>query len=217
MPSKMFASQSDFASRVVDTIVKYRGDFYYAMPSTTDSYHLSLFTLPSMVLSHPNVHVDDEELSITASKLGLFNHNGRVLDPIRVPMRRYRYGTPPEYISAVSPDGEGSNYSNCSLFYKSEGFVNMLYGRYPSVAEALEQIKKSSGKHQVAVSRFFYLKEDTIGLIRLMFGDECVLWVSPSGELNFVEKTSVNHYLSRCSKILSNITQELREYNAVRF
>lgn len=216
MPSKMFASQGDFSSRVVDTIVKYRGEFFYAMPSTTDSYHLSLFTLPNIALAHPNVHVDDEELSITASKLGLFNYNGRVLDPIRVPMRRYRYGTPPEYISAGPPDGEGSGYSSCSSLFKTEGFVNMLYGRYPSVSEALEQIKKSGGKHQVAVSAFFYLKEDSIGLIRLMFGDECVLWVSPAGELNFVEKTSVNQYLSRCSKVLSNITQELREY-AVRF
>lgn len=217
MPSKMFASQSDFSSRVVDTIVKYRGEFFYAMPSTTDSYHLSLFTLPSITLSHQNVHVDDEELSITATKLGLFNYQGKVLEPVRVPMRRYRYGTPPEYISASPPDSTGgSAYSNCVTLYRSQGFVDMLYGRYPSVREALEDIKKSGGRTQVAVSRFFYLKEDNIGLIRLMFGDECVLWVSPSGELNFVEKTSVNQYLSRCSKILSNITQELREY-AVRF
>lgn len=216
MPSKMFASQGDFSSRVIDTIVKYRGEFYYAMPSSTDSYHVTLFSLPAMSQVHANVHVDDEELNITASKLGLFNLKGRVLDPIRVPMRRYRYGTPPEYISAVAPDGEGSSYSTCSTIFRDQGFIDMLYGRYPTVREALNQIKASKGKNQVAVSRFFFLKEDSIGLIRLMFGDECVLWVSPSGELNFVEKTSVNQYLSRCSKILSTITQELREY-AVQF
>ena len=214
MPSKMFATQTDFSSRVIDTIVRYKEEFFYAMPHPSEAFHVSLFSLPKMTAQSKPVHVDDSDLNITAVKLGLFNYDGKVLEAIRIPTRRYRYGTPPEYISASYPEG-GSYIGSCTGLFRSEGFLGMLKGQYPSVREALDIIRKSDGKHQVAVSRFFYLKEDSLGLIRLMFGDECVIWVGPDGGINYVEKTSINQYLTRCSKILSTITQELRDY-AVR-
>ena len=215
MPSKLFATQGDFSSRVTDTIVRYNGQFYWAMPSREQSFHVSLFTLPGVQVAFPAIHVDDEALDLAATKLGLFNYEGMALAVHRTPMRRYRYGTPPEYLSTSLPNGESGTYhSNLASGreYRTEGFIDMLYGRYPSVLEALTRIRASGGKNVVAVSRFFYLMEDKLGLTRLMFNGDCVLWVGPDGAINFVEKTTVNQYLSRCSKILNTITRDLREH-----
>jgi hypothetical protein len=197
----------------METIVHYAGEFYYAQPSQDAAYHLTLFSFPGMVVAHTNIHVDDDRLSINAAKLGIFNHNSKVWEAVRTPTRRYRYGTPPEYVGVL--DTKGTHVTTGGSAVINEGFRDMLYGRYPSVTEALRTIRQSGGKSQVAVSRFFYLMEDGLGLTRLMFRNESVLWMDPMSNIHFVEKTSINNYLSRCSKTLGNIVQELRDH-AVR-
>lgn len=214
MPSKLFSTQGDFASRVSETIVRYDGAFYYAQPSQDQAFHVTLFTFPGLQVVHENIHVDDDRLNINATKLGLINYGQRVYEPLRVPTRRYRYGTPPEYISTLDLRG-GTVANGAGAIVMSQGFKDMLDGRYPTVNEALDTIQTSGGRAQVAVSRFFYLMEDQIGLTRLMFKSDCVLWMGKTGDVNFVEKTTINHYLSRCSKTLGTIVQGLRDY-AVR-
>jgi hypothetical protein len=208
--SKVFASQGDFSSRVSETVVFYKDEPFYARPSQDASFHLDLLDFPGVKkVVHKSVHVDDEALYIGASRLGLFNHNGAVHLPSRIPARRYRYGTPPEFISTQSfRSGIGGD-----VF--SLGFRAMLLNQYPTVSEALSEIAKSKGELQVAISRHFWIRENQLGLSQLQFKDlGPVLWVTPSGIITFVEKTRLSSYLTQCSRSLGAIIEEFRA-NAV--
>lgn len=208
MSSKIFASQGDFSSRVTETLVFLNGEVFYARPSPKTAFHLDLYDFPSLGKVIHTVHVDAEPLYIGAARLGLFNNNGGVFNPLRTPARRYRYGTPPEYLSfrGMTPDSRGTDAFN-------NGFKAMLLNQYPTVEEAMEVIKKSGGKAAVAISRHFWVKENQIGMIQLHFKDQGpILWVAPSGVITFVEKTTLSKYLTQCSRSLNKIIEELQKH-----
>lgn len=207
MSSKIFASQGDFTSRVTETIVFFKGDVFYARPSGRKPYSLDLLSFPDLKKTvHELIHVDDEALYLGGARLGLFNNNGTVYLPVRTPSRRYRYGTPPEFLSyrAMVRDQRGTDAFN-------EGFRTMLLNQYPSVEEAMKEIRSKEGAREVAISRHYWLKENQLGLVQLHFKDQGpVLWVSPEGIISFVEKTTLSRYLTQCSRSLEKIIGELR-------
>lgn len=207
MTSQLFASQSDFSSRATETIVFLRGEPLYARAGSKE-FHLQLLDFPATNKTvHANVHVDTPELYMGAARLGLFNYGGAVHLPMRTPARRYRYGTPPEYLTSTSMGRK----THGEVF--SPGFRAMLLNEYPTVQQALAEIKKSSGSLEVAISRHFWLKENTLGLSQLHFKDlGPVLWVAPGGGITFVEKTKLSAYLTQCSRSLSGIIEELRTH-----
>lgn len=206
MTSKIFASQGDFTSRVVDTIVFFKGGVFYARPSPGKNYCLDLYEFPNLKeIIHKEIHVDEEALYLGGARLGYFNAAGSVYQVVRTPARRYRYGTPPEYLNvrAIIPSRRGVDVFN-------HGFRSMLLNQYPSVGEAIKSIK-SKTTMEVAISRHFWLKENQLGLFQLHFKDlGPVLWVSPEGVINFVEKTQLSSYLNQCSRSLIGIIEELR-------
>lgn len=208
MTSKQFFSSDDFR-RALDTIVQYKGEWYFGRQSEK-SFHMDLYELPdTRKLSHKGIHADDEALDLGAAKLSLINHGGQVILPMRNSQRRYRYGTPPEVIAFYSlPELEPVKGENLSY---TQGFVDMLKGVYPSVSTAAFEIRKGTSTTGVAVSRFFFLRKNAVGLLTLHFRDlGPVLWLSPAGDLHMVEKTTTSKYLTQCSKMLSSITGDLR-------
>lgn len=208
MPSKIFTTQEDFQSRVTETIVTLDGDIFWAMPSSK-TFHLSLSEFPTGKVVHPEVHVDDDRLFIGALPLGLVNQNGHVFHVSRIPARRYRYGTPPQHLAMES--------LTTSVGFKGDifsvGFREMLQGVYPTVAEALAAIRASGGKNAFAVSRSFFIRENALGLVQVHFKDlGPILWITPNGDVTFVEKSPTSRYLTQCNRQLQRIIQELRNH-----
>lgn len=208
--SKLFASQSDFTSRVTDTIVTFEGVFYYARPSNRAGYSLDLWniTTPSGQAAHSTISVDDDRININAHRLGLMNHLGHVYDVSRSPSRQYRYGTPPDRLTF----SDVITQEQTSRVVFTEGFENMLNNNYPSVAEAVNRIRATRGREAFALSRSVYIRENELGLLTVCFKNgDTLLWVGPDNSINFVEKTATNKYLSQCSKTMVRIIRELRD------
>lgn len=210
---KMFHNQDDFSTRLHRTILKYKDEFYYSQ-TTDELYCLSLSDVATGKIIHKNINVNDEleNFFFGAATLGLVNIDTEAYLLERAPARRYKAGTPPEYISFQNVKEQGSSGGmDKGRGCFTTGFYNMLHNRYPTVGEAISSVKKNP-KSNVAVSRTLFFEMNEIGVPVLVHrSNQPLLWIGPSGTVNMTNSTITRIGVKGSENSIMRIVRQIEE------
>lgn len=178
--------------RIGKTIIKYRGEFVYAIPRDERTLSLDLMNVYTGN-NYLNIDSSDEAINVNAFPLGYTNKNGSALFTARMPARINRQGLCAE--NTVYADRPGRNWGNIhrnDLF--SKFFFDMLNDKYPSFDDALKKVSKEEDTRSIAISKKIMLERTEIGLVNLVYFTTPVAVFDPREE-NFKVTERFAHYL----------------------
>lgn len=131
---------ADLQARLDGTICRYEGRlvFVRVMSDTgqPDDYSIWLYNWPDADKKIKRIEADDPSFDISLLDLGYMNylHDGKnhVIYPYRSTNKKYKQGTCTSYTHTARIDGGPAQFGSYSL--QSQGFVDMIEGRYPPVS-----------------------------------------------------------------------------------
>lgn len=210
---KMFHSQEDFNTRLNRTILKYKDEFYYAQTRDENSC-LKLIDLVTSATVHRSINVDEEleAFFFGAATLGLVNIDGGTYSVERAPARRYKAGTPPEYLTFREVRSErDANEIGKGRGCFTEGFYNMLHNRYPNVGDAIKMVQ-ANPKSTVAVSRTLFFEINDIGVPVLVHRNkQPLLWIGPSKTINMTNSNIARIATKGSESMILKVIQKIED------
>jgi hypothetical protein len=147
-----------------------------------------------------SVKPDDPLLDLASPKLGYVNTVANCYYTYRRPERKYKqtltYGSMSLFDPCLTP-AERLRVGMDTIFY-SEGFLDMLTGKYPSVKEVLASFNtKVSKVKSRAISRNVCLALDSFGIIRVYYKMEEVGYIKPNEKTVRVPKGNLSWVISK--------------------
>lgn len=99
-------------------------------------------------------YLSSRNFDLAPFKMGYINHNGEAIFVARLPVRQQRQGLCPNTCTFSNVLGHPSKVMDFATMINSQGFVDMIEGKYPTFKDAGELLgdKKTSS---IAISRSF--------------------------------------------------------------
>jgi hypothetical protein len=194
----MYDTQAFASSRLLETVIFYKGSPYYVSNIGPD-LTISALALPDLKTSS-KIPMKDPDLNVSKFQLGYMNQASRGGRPVtgyfsRMPVRKTKQGLSYENTSFIPLSGDRRPTTKFPYswgeFIGTQGFVDGLSGRFPSKEEALAGI--ALGKYiGQAFSRSFAFEMSSLGLIFLHYKGNPIAY-SEDGDLFRAKKRY--HYL----------------------
>ncbi|MBD3261819.1 MAG: hypothetical protein GF334_09180 [Candidatus Altiarchaeales archaeon] len=134
---KTYLTREDIRMRLNRTIVSYQGDYYTVdVDAPVNEWHqITLRPLGGdNTRRNRSVTVNHSEVDASTPRLGYFNFNNSAYYISRVPERRQNEGFRPESATVLPRMPVGG-------WVTSNSFREMLHGNYPTIDEALQELK----------------------------------------------------------------------------
>jgi len=134
-------------------------------------------------------YLSSKKFDLAPFKMGYFNHNGGATFASRIPNRQNKQGINVNTCSLTNIRGKRSEIIDFDMMVASQGFVDMVAGKFPTFAEAGEMLgdKETSS---VAVSRSFafVINHDLEALLLIHKGVKCGIALRGQKALNLPPK-----------------------------
>jgi hypothetical protein len=170
-------------ARLGGTLVLYKGEPAYVMKISGMNANIRVTLRRTYGEDNSidfTVPLRDPNLAVNTFKLGYVNNtDGYVYFAARKPLRRYKQGLAEENVTFLSSNGL-ENAGVVSIFKKE--FGNMLTGRYPSLNDALEQVKGGYAR-QIAFHKRMFVEQDPLGIQVLYYRNKKIGY--SEGSFNF--------------------------------
>lgn len=98
--------------------------------------------------------LSSRKFDLSPFKMGYFNHKGKAYYVSRAPVRQYKQGLTAKNCTIVDVKGKPVRDITFDLMLRTEGFVDMVNGKYPSFKQAGAMLGDEE-QSSVAVSRTF--------------------------------------------------------------
>jgi hypothetical protein len=134
-------------------------------------------------------YLSSKKFDLAPFKMGYFNHGGEAICASRVPIRQNRQGLSAGTCSLTNIRGKKSENINFNMMVASQGFVDMVAGKFPTFAEAGDMLGNKDN-FSVAVSRSFafLIDHDLEALLLMHKGIKCGIAVRGQKALNLPPK-----------------------------
>lgn len=193
----------DLRQKLDNTICRYKGEPYLVR---IDGKNAVLFDIVDTSKSVLTVKTDDDDFDIASPSLGYMNYRDKVVYISRPPLRRTRQGIEPRNLSFKNISGDksqGIGYRDSGNEYVfSEGFRNLILGKYPDVGEVIKELraewkKNQKVKLQRAVSRNIAFSVREVGIIDVYYKTESVGYILPNSDVVNVPDIDKSWIISR--------------------
>lgn len=199
-------SERDISQRLDATVCRYRGHPYYVR--YRDRNLLTLYTLDSGgKKEYLSIHPNDEDFDISTVPLGYMQFDpNTVVYLSRKPSRMWKQGLSPDGLQIVFHNANIVRYANVTMLCSA--FQNMVLDVYPSLNEALSELRRSEKDKEIAISRDIALKINiNLKLIYVYYKTEEVGWIVPDTNIVMVPSSEMAWIVS---KHLNGFTWEVR-------
>lgn len=134
-------------------------------------------------------YLSSRKFDLAPFKMGYFNHGGEATFASRAPVRQNRQGLTQGTCQLTNIRGKRSETVNWNTLCSSQGFVDMVAGKFPTFAEAGEMLADKENS-SVAVSRSFafLIDHDLEALLLMHKGIKCGIAVRGQKALNLPPK-----------------------------
>lgn len=99
-------------------------------------------------------YLSSKKFDLAPFKMGYFNHGGEATFVSRIPNRQNKQGMNAGTCSLTNINGKRSDTVNFNTLIASQGFVDMVAGKFPTFTEALKMLGDED-QSSVAISRSF--------------------------------------------------------------
>ena len=173
--------------RLENTVVMYDGEPVYIvrvnMPEAEDRKEIArVYFVPLPLLGgkgdrnakEVRKYLSSRNFDLTPFKMGYFNHNGEATFVARNPVRQNKQGLSQNTCTFTDCRGKGSQNMNFNEMVRSQGFADMIAGRFPSFKEAGDMLGNKEHS-SVAISRSFafWIDHDLESLLLMHKGIKC--------------------------------------------
>jgi hypothetical protein len=197
----------DAPQKIGDSIFRYGGEPFYFKAiggSNLEMYHIADMKKPVKAISYEDPLFDFSSVPLGYVNAKMFLH---VVYLKRIPVRKVKQGVNQHNVRLeILPDGNGQKMFNISNILYSKSFYDATMGRYPSLEDSLDALRKHvfdrEKTAQVAVSRNIALSIDSQGVIRVFFKNQYVGWIQPNKFIVHVKNDELGWVVS---KYLSHI------------
>lgn len=119
-------------------------------------------------------YLSSKKFDLTPFKMGYFNHKGRACFVSRAPLRQNRQGLCQNTAQFTDPRGRRDEEMGFNTMISSQGFVDMIDGKYPDFKDAGDMLGNKDG-NSVALSREFacVIENDLDALLLVHKGNKC--------------------------------------------
>lgn len=134
-------------------------------------------------------YLSSRKFDLAPFKMGYFNHGGEAFCASRIPVRQNRQGLSNGTCAITTIRGKRSENFGFNNMLASQGFVDMVAGKFPTFAEAGEMLGNKDNS-SVAVSRSFafLIDHDLEALLLMHKGIKCGIAVRGQKALNLPPK-----------------------------
>jgi hypothetical protein len=134
-------------------------------------------------------YLSSKKFDLAPFKMGYFNHNGEATFASRIPNRQNKQGLSQATCAFINIRGKQSQTMNFNTMLTSQGFVDMVEGKFPSFAEIGDMIGDKENA-SVAVSRSFafLIDNDLEALLLMNKGVKCGIALKGQKALNLPPK-----------------------------
>lgn len=166
--------------------------FFYELPyrdkALVDKYG-DRIPNPAPVGKETRKYLSSKKFDLAPFKMGYFNHGGEATFAARTPVRQNRQGLSSNTCTLTNIRGKRSETINFNMMVGSQGFVDMVAGKFPTFAEAGEMLGNKENS-SVAVSRSFafLIDHDLEALLLMHKGIKCGIAVRGQKALNLPPK-----------------------------
>lgn len=121
-------------------------------------------------------YLSSRNFDLAPFKMGYFNHNGEAIFASRTPVRQNKQGLGAGTCKFTDIRGKASQNINWNHVISSQGFVDMVNGKFPDF-EAAGQMLGDKENSSVAISRSFafFIEHDLEALLLMHKGVKCGL------------------------------------------
>lgn len=191
--------EQDYEARLNGGIVFYKKKPVYVY--ATNSGKIELFTFPE----NERIGVvapQDENLDISAPKLGFVNIGGKAVYCYRKPLRQYKQSLQTNSIATFTPLRKEP--TSVSDIFQTKQFAEMLMGKYPSLDVALKFVKEKK-KGSMAFNRNMCVSRDSFDIFHVFFKTE---------EIGIIEDVTKKSILVPNSSMVKIINMYLPEFTS---
>lgn len=191
----------DLSQRLDSSVCRYKGIPYFVRYAGKN-------TLTLYDLCHPNekavmeIKSNDPYFDISTIPLGYYQvEKNRVVYITRRPYRRYKQGIDADMLNMFSLRENRSLGHAFSIFHP--GFRDMIMGDYPSVENALRDLRNSKVKMEMAISREAALEwVPELRVIHVFYKNTLVGWIPegsrtvivPNGEMAWIVSQNLSSF-----------------------
>lgn len=194
--------EGDLTARLDMSYCRYKGD-PVLVRVVGNKLHLYR---PSQQRAEPLAKISpyDKDFDVESLPLGYVSHKGRVYYLSRAPRRKYVQGVNATSLNMASipespvanADAQAGRGNNREGILATEGFENMVLGKYPSVDEVLSQLNKVDEIREEALSRNIAVVKNSLGIINVYFKNELVGWIAPKSTIVHVPTNDMGWVVS---------------------
>ena len=148
---------------------------------------------------------NDENLDISAPRLGYVNISSRAVYVYRRPLRQYKQSLTVGSLTTFTPMARGG--ANINDIFNTKQFAEMLVNKYPPLDAAIKFLSTKNGRG-MAISRNVALVRDSYGFVHVFFKMEEVGIIEDlSKRVITVPNSTMAKVVSKC---LSGFDWEIR-------
>jgi hypothetical protein len=134
-------------------------------------------------------YLSSKKFDLAPFKMGYFNHGGEATFASRAPVRQNRQGLTSGTCQLTNIRGKSYETVNWDTMCASQGFVDMVAGKFPTFAEAGEMLgNKDSSSVAVGRSFAFLINHDLEALVLVHRGIKCGISVRGQKALSLPPK-----------------------------
>lgn len=194
-----YETVDEVTTRLKDSIVMYDGKPVYitrishADPDDEDKISRVFFReLPygnNVQAKEQRKFLSSKKFELATPRLGYFNHEGQAVFVSRIPVRQYQQGLTKKTASVCDVVGNIHQQIGFTTMVGSQGFVDMIAGKYPSFQDVGDMIDdKENSSVALSASFAFRLDHDLDALILMNKGTRCGLALKGDKALKIPQK-----------------------------
>ena len=195
-----YETVEEVTTRLKDSVVMYDGKpvyitrISYAEPDDEDAVSRVFFRELPFGIEGPGgkevrKYLSSKKFDLATPRLGYFNNKGEAVFVSRTPVRQYQQGLTKKTASLYDCHGKPVRNLDFSGMVKSQGFVDMINGKYPSFQEVGDMIEdKDNSSVALSASFAFRVDHDLDALILLHKGTRCGLALKGDKALKIPQK-----------------------------
>lgn len=191
--------EQDYEARLNGGIVFYKKKPVYVY--ATNSGKIELFTFPE----NERIGVvapQDENLDISAPKLGFVNIGGKAVYCYRKPLRQYKQSLQVSSIATFTPLRKEP--TSPGDIFQTKQFAEMLMGKYPNLDATLRFIKEKK-RGSMAFNRNMCISRDSFDIFHVFFKTE---------EIGIIEDVTKKSILVPNSSMVKIVNMYLPEFTS---
>lgn len=158
--------EQDYEARLNGGVVFFKKKPVYVY--ATNSGKIELFTFPDNERIGV-VHPQDENLDISAPKLGFVNIGGKAVYCYRRPLRQYKQSLQVTAITTFTPMRK--EVTSAGDIFNTKQFADMLIGKYPNMDAALKFVREKK-RGSMAFNRNMCVSRDSFDIYHVFFKTE---------------------------------------------